>query len=339
MSGIAHRMSPRFIPWRVAEAYSSIHLRAPVTLARNTQISASGRGPKLLLGLVFSCIIALLARRRRSLTRGGAAGTVAVGTAIFGMGGWSWGLSLIYFFVSSTLFSHYREREKARAAADKFSKGSERDIGQVAANGGLATLLALAYGLSGSSSRAKLLQAGFTGALATANADTWATELGVLSRQDPRLITSGKRVSPGTSGGITLLGTTASALGAFSLGLVFWGLQRFPRSFASLPFVALLSGLAGSFFDSLLGATVQAMYYCPICGKETERRIHSCGVKTTPLRGVPWIDNDVVNFVATMFGAIVALSLAFFATRASVQHLEEGDHQGSHPAVPLPPLL
>src|SRR5579875_3389596 len=163
MSGIAHRMSPRFIPWRVAEAYSSIHLRAPVTLARNTQISASGRGPKLLLGLVFSCIIALLARRRRSLTRGGAAGTVAVGTAIFGMGGWSWGLSLIYFFVSSTLFSHYREREKARAAADKFSKGSERDIGQVAANGGLATLLALAYGLSGSSSRAKLLQAGFTG--------------------------------------------------------------------------------------------------------------------------------------------------------------------------------
>ncbi|HZU70972.1 MAG TPA: DUF92 domain-containing protein [Ktedonobacteraceae bacterium] len=307
MPGIVRRTSSRTIPAQVAEVHSSIHLCSHMIPPRGSQRSTSRKGRRLLLGLVFSSTIALLARRRRSLSRSGVAGTVAVGTTIFAMGGWSWGLSLIYFFVSSTLFSHYREREKASAAADKFSKGSERDIGQVAANGGLATLLSLAYGLSGSSTRAKLLRAGFTGALATATADTWATELGVLSRQDPRLITSGKRVSPGTSGGITPLGTAASALGAFSLGIVFWGLQRFPRSLASLPFVALLSGLAGSFFDSLLGATAQAMYYCPACGKETERRIHSCGARTTPLRGVPWIDNDVVNFVATLFGALAAI--------------------------------
>ena len=116
----------------------------------NAQSTTPGKGQRLLLGLVFSSMIALLARRRRSLTRSGAGGTIAVGTTIFGMGGWSWGLSLVYFFVSSTLFSHYREREKARTVGDKFSKGSERDIGQVAANGGLATLLALAYGLTGS---------------------------------------------------------------------------------------------------------------------------------------------------------------------------------------------
>lgn len=262
---------------------------------------------RLLPGLVFSSIIALLARRRRSLTRSGAAGTIAVGTTIFGMGGWSWGLSLIYFFVSSTLFSHYREREKARTAADKFSKGSERDIGQVAANGGLATLLALLYGLTSSHPLRKSLQAGFTGALATATADTWATELGVLSRNEPRLITTGKRVAPGTSGGITSTGTAASALGALSLGIVFWGLQRFPKSLVSLPFVALVSGLAGSFFDSLLGATVQAMYYCPVCEKETEQRIHSCGTRTVHLRGISWVDNDVVNFLATMFGSMVAI--------------------------------
>src|SRR5205085_9892042 len=102
-------------------------------------------------------------------------------------------------------------------------------------------------------------QAGYVGALATATADTWATELGVLSPQQPRLITTGKHVAPGTSGGITLLGTTAAALGAFALGLVFWLLQRCQRSLIALPLTALVSGLAGSIVDSLLGATVQAM--------------------------------------------------------------------------------
>lgn len=290
--------------------------------SRDAQSNHPPKGQGLLLGLICSSTIALVARRRRSLSRSGAAGTIVVGTTIFSMGGWSWGLALIYFFVSSTLFSHYREHEKARTAADKFSKGSERDIGQVAANGGLATLLALAYGLTGSPLLKKMLQASFIGALATATADTWATELGVLSKQKPRLITTDKPVVPGTSGGITLLGIAAAAMGAFSLGAVFWGLRSFRRSLVTLPFVALLSGLAGSLFDSLLGATVQAMYYCPVCEKETERRTHSCGTRTTPLRGVPWIDNDVVNFVATAFGGIVALVPLFpwLANRFKTRH-------------------
>lgn len=264
---------------------------------------------QLPLGLILSSMIALLARRRRSLSRSGTAGTIVVGGTIFAMGGWSWGLSLIYFFVSSTLFSHFRERDKARTAADKFSKGSERDIGQVAANGGLATLLALAYGLTPAAARRRSLRAGFAGALATATADTWATELGVLSPRAPRLVTTGKRVAPGTSGGISLLGTAASALGALSLGIVFWALQRFSKSLAALPLIALLSGLAGSFFDSLLGATVQAMYHCPACDKETERRVHSCGTKTKFARGVPWMNNDGVNFLATLFGGLVGVGI------------------------------
>lgn len=313
MFGIFRSTSIRIMLSQHGVKNSHSHPVVSTTSARNARFRGPGKGQRLLLGLIYSSMIALLARRRRSLTRSGAAGTIAVGTTIFGMGGWSWGLSLVYFFVSSTLFSHYREREKARTVGDKFSKGSERDIGQVAANGGLATLLALAYGLTGSLPFRKLLQAGFTGALATATADTWATELGVLSQQEPRLIITGERVVPGTSGGITLAGTVASALGAFSLGAIFWGAQRFPKWLVSLPFVALVSGLAGSFFDSLLGATVQAMYYCPVCEKETERRIHRCGTKTTPLRGIPWVDNDVVNFLATMCGAFVALSLTLIA--------------------------
>jgi len=266
----------------------------------------------MLPGLIFSAGIGLLAYRRHSLNRSGVLGAIITGTTTFGLGGWAWGLALIYFFVSSSALSHFREQHKAQTAADKFSKGSERDLGQVAANGGAATLLALVYGLTSSLQLRRSLQAAYVGVLATATADTWATEIGVLSSHQPRLITSGKRVAPGTSGGITILGTATGALGALSLGTVFWLLERCRSSLTFLPLIGLMSGIAGSIFDSLLGATVQAMYYCPACDKETERGMHSCGTKTVPLRGLPWLHNDAVNFIATLCGGLAALALHLF---------------------------
>jgi uncharacterized protein (TIGR00297 family) len=267
---------------------------------------------RLMLGLLFSSGIGLVAYRRQSLDKSGVLGAIASGTSIVGLGGWSWGLSLIYFFVSSSLLSSFRAQEKASAAADKFTKGSRRDISQAVANGGLATLFALLYGFSRSPRTRRLAKAGFTGALATANADTWATELGVLSTSSPRLMTSGKRVAPGTSGGVTLLGMAASALGACSLGFFFWAGQGFRKSLAPAPLLALISGMAGSGFDSLLGATLQAMYYCPACKTETERRIHRCGTRTESLRGLAWMNNDVVNFLATASGSAVSIGLGSF---------------------------
>src|SRR5712691_5405153 len=151
---------------------------------------------RFLLGLIFSSGISLLAYRRRSLSRSGVAGAVVAGTTTVGMGSWSWGATLIFFFLSSSALSHFREQDKARTAADKFSKGSQRDFGQVAANGGVATLLALGYGLTRSPALRELLQAGYVGVLATATADTWATEVGVLSPHQPRLITNGRPVAP-----------------------------------------------------------------------------------------------------------------------------------------------
>src|SRR5207244_1297328 len=113
--------------------------------------------------------------RRSSLSRSGIAGAMITGTTTFASGGWSWGLTLIFFFVSSSFFSHFRAHDKAQTAADKFSKGGQRDITQVAANGGIATLMALTHALASSHSLQKTLQAGYVGALATATADTWAT--------------------------------------------------------------------------------------------------------------------------------------------------------------------
>ena len=267
---------------------------------------------RLFSGLLFSSVIGLVAYRRKSLDKSGVLGSIVSGTSIVGMGGWSWGLSLVYFFVSSSLLSSFRVSEKAIVASDKFSKGSRRDLSQVVANGGLATFFALCFGFSRTAGTRRRAKSGFIGALATATADTWATELGTLSTTSPRLITNGKPVAPGTSGGITPLGIAASALGASSLGFLFWAVEGFRKSLARTPLLALFSGMAGSSVDSVLGATLQVMYTCPNCKTETEQHIHHCGTHTEFLRGIPWMNNDVVNFIATTVGSVVAIVLDIF---------------------------
>ena len=62
------------------------------------------------LALILSSLIAGLALWRRSLTNSGAFGALIVGTAIFGLGGWAWGIILGFFFVSSTALSHFKGR-------------------------------------------------------------------------------------------------------------------------------------------------------------------------------------------------------------------------------------
>jgi uncharacterized membrane protein len=156
------------------------------------------------------------------------------------------------------------------------------------------------------------MQSGFIGALATATADTWATELGTLSKTSPRLITNGMPVAPGTSGGVTPLGMAASALGACSMGYFFWAVKGLRKSLAFTPLLALLSGMTGSCFDSFLGATLQAMYICPTCKTETEKHVHHCGSHTEFQRGIRWMNNDVVNVIATTIGGAVAIALDIF---------------------------
>ena len=158
----------------------------------------------------------------------------------------------------------------------------------------------------------------FAASLAAANADTWATELGVLSRTPPRLITNGKIVEVGTSGGVSLLGTQAAFSGSLLVAIIAYLAALFDPTLSVLrpsasPLLTTVAfaGLLGSLFDSLLGAAVQAIYYCDPCQKETERHpTHRCGAQTRMFRGWGWLDNDWVNFLATTMGAVLA-ALAF----------------------------
>lgn len=262
---------------------------------------------RLFIGLCLGALIGLLARGVRALTRGGAWTAALTGGLIFGLGGLDWAILLLAFFVSSSAWSRAFATRKT-TLTEKYAKGSQRDWGQVLANGGLGVLLVLASAFYPGDAWPFVA---YGGALAAVNADTWATELGVFSPSSPRLITTGMSVERGTSGGVTPLGYLA-ALGGSALIAGLAGLLRsniYPVP-AILVGAVTLAGLVGTTIDSILGATVQAIYYCPQCQKETERHpLHTCGTGTNPLRGYRWLNNDLVNFFCSAVGAIAALGL------------------------------
>ncbi len=267
---------------------------------------------QLSLGFLLAVFIAVAARRARSLSRSGMYAAIIIGTIIFGLGGWPWAVLLLTFFLSSTALTHaFKQRKKE--ANEKYAKGGERDAGQVFGNGGVAALFAALHTFYPQAAWPWLA---FAAALAAVNADTWATELGILNPTPPRLITDlRKTVEKGTSGGVSAVGTLAALAGAGLIGILAASLYPQPASvvwshFLPSALLVTLAGLLGSLFDSLLGATVQAIYYCPACQKETERHpYHACGAPTHRIRGWAWLDNDWVNFACGTAAAIVTLIL------------------------------
>jgi uncharacterized membrane protein len=176
--------------------------------------------------------------------------------------------------------------------------------------------------------------AAFLGACATHCADTLATEIGLLNPTPPRLITKPWETVPaGTSGGVSLMGEIATILGSILIGGMaaflaapFWyALIGAPPLFELVNFapvtmvlVALFGGLVGCTIDSLFGATIQGHWRCQVCSKKTEKKVHCgesadylrhCGESADYLRGNRFFDNNMVNLVSGLIGAIAAILL------------------------------
>jgi uncharacterized protein (TIGR00297 family) len=248
---------------------------------------------QIALGALFAALVALVAYRAHSLSLSGAIAAFAIGTIVFGVGGWPAALVLFAFFIPSVLLSRVG-RARKRVLLDVGKQGP-RDAWQVLANGGVAAgciLLALRFGAP--------LLAAFAGAFAAASADTWGTEIGTLVKGKARSILTFVPVEPGLSGGITFEGSLATAAGACCVALV--------ASLAHLgPFlIVAVAGIAGAFLDSALGASAQALRRCPQCAVDCETNPHHCGSPTTLRRGMGWMENDAVNVAATLAGAVVA---------------------------------
>jgi uncharacterized protein (TIGR00297 family) len=254
----------------------------------------------VLLGLVVAACIAFAARAARSLTTSGAIAATIVGTLAV-TAGWNWGALLILYFVSSTVLSRLGRARKEERTCSIVAKGGQRDAIQVLANGGVFAGAAIAMLVL---PHVKWIALG-AGSLAAAAADTWATEVGTLYGGTPRSILSWRPVPAGTSGGVSLIGTFAALAGAVFIAILVINLGWTTE----LATVVAVGGIVGAIVDSLIGATVQARRWCDACERETERPTHDCGTTTRPLRGLPWLDNDVVNFLSNVAGGILAAVL------------------------------
>lgn len=256
--------------------------------------------------VVLNAALAAAAFWRKAVTAGGAAAGFVVGAAVIILSGWTSWLCLGAFFVTSSVASRVGSDRKSHLSLIQ-DKGDRRDAFQVLANGGVGLIAAAGWAVIGGFPWMVALAASF----AEANADTWSSELGVLSRRKPVSIVTRRQIMPGMSGGVTAYGFAVAAAGSLIVAIVFVaGTVIFGRgeNLAALLIaggIITLAGWAGSVVDSLLGATIQPLYLRPRTGDLTERR-QSAGGHNARVRGVPFVTNDVVNFVSSAVAAAAA---------------------------------
>ncbi|MDX2129209.1 MAG: DUF92 domain-containing protein [Chloroherpetonaceae bacterium] len=279
------------------------------------------QGAEMIRNIILATCISFLFVRLsvwlKFLNASGGTATFLFGANIFCMGGVKWTVPVLAFFLLSSILSKVGKARKKKFDLI-FEKGSQRDAGQVYANGGIAWLIMIWYSFTPE----PILFVAFLGTLAAVQADTWATEIGTMLRNPkPVSIISFKPVAPGTSGGITVTGTSSAFLGAAVIALSGWLIASseirslFGDGSSSGLLEAIgcigLAGLIGSLIDSFLGATVQAMYFDEIRQKETERT-HSRKEDGTPIenrliKGYLWADNDLVNLICAISGAGISV--------------------------------
>lgn len=248
-------------------------------------------------------IVAGIVWRAGLLSTSGAIAAAVLGssTAVAGL---DWMALLLAFFLSSTLLGRVGREQKQRRSAAVIEKSGPRDATQVLANGalfGLGALLATGGPVSTATAAVAL------GGLAAATADTWGTEIGMLSRQHPRSILTWAPLEPGMSGGVSMQGLLATAGGATMIATLA-GVMRWPL-LVIVP--AAVGGIVGAMADSVLGATLQQRRRSIRTGRMTERMSDADGTPTVLAGGVDWLDNDGVNFAATIIGGATAFQLHF----------------------------
>ena len=255
----------------------------------------------ILLGFFFAAVIVIVSYRVKFLTLSGSIATFFLAGVIFSLGGIKWSVPILTFFILSSILSKLRKKKNEEVELF-FEKSGVRDYMQVIANGGAGGVLVILYTLNPN----ELYYLIYLATLSAVCADTWATEIGTWKKTPTYNILNLKPIEQGVSGGISWVGSVGAVLG--SAAIAFSGIVW--NSISTLEYFVLIiiSGVLGSFFDSLLGATIQAQNLCVVCSKITEKKIH-CGSEANHHRGKKWINNDVVNLLSGIAGGVVIVVL------------------------------
>ncbi|HOI71706.1 MAG TPA: TIGR00297 family protein [Methanobacterium sp.] len=217
--------------------------------------------------VVMLVVIGIMVYAKKAIDLLGTAFMVIMGVIIIFApnAGVNWLFLIIIFLLLGLVFTKYKHQYKKDI---KIYEGT-RTIRNVVSNGIVPFIMA-AFGNYG----------GFIGSIATATADTMASEVGVTTT--PRLITTFKKVPPGTDGGVSIPGTAAGIIGAGIIGISAYILGIFPDPVKTLE-IAVISGTIGCFVDSILGAVLERKKY---------------------------LNNEHVNLIATVCGALIGIILA-----------------------------
>lgn len=260
---------------------------------------------ELVSGIIAIFLLALGALKLRAIDGSGALAGIVITLVVFLSGGLLWLVVMVAFFVVSSLLTRFRYDYKKRLDSAQ-EKGGQRSWPNTVANGGVGAIIALVFLYHEND----VLVIAYLASIAAGMADTVATEVGLLSKSKPRLIVRpSKIVEPGTSGGVTALGelvALGSALGIAILGVAISIVGNQNQIIALFVLVSVTIGaFLGTALDSLLGATLQGLRRCVVCGHLTESKVHH--EKVAPLvKGSLYIDNNVVNFIGICGAALIS---------------------------------
>lgn len=253
--------------------------------------------PGYAAGIVVLVSTAAFAKKHRALDARGVAVALAMGLILLASS-WVVLTLMMTFFVSSSALTLLKYREKERLGVAERRGG--RSASQVLCSGAVPTALAALSALL--PERGVQLLFAAAAAIAYANADTWASEIGSLSRSQPHLVVNPRvKVPPGVSGGITLLGEAGAAGGAALVAAIYALLS------GAAPAAVFALGWAGEVVDAVIGALLQPKYFCPRCRVLWDHPTHVCGAETRYVRGFRWLKNEHTNLVTGLVVASAAL--------------------------------
>jgi len=280
------------------------------------------------LATAMSSMLSMRAYKKKSLTTGGSIAAFSVAFLLVGSG--LRGLNLLTFYFVSMKATKYKKELKAKIDGTIASNegSTSRGTSQVLACSLVATVLSVFHVLyCGAEKPVKFdedmlssqLTCGIVAHHATCLADTLASEMGILSKTSPRLITKPwKQVPSGTNGGVTLNGFFWSAMGGFIIGLstvCFDMMSGIPTNSLQMLSFSTACGLVGSILDSILGATVQQSYFDPdtkLVYQEEDKRPKTASLVVNSMN---LLSNELVNLVSvvatTIFGGWVLGPLFF----------------------------
>lgn len=250
-------------------------------------------------GFLSIFVVGSIGYSRGTIDKSGLIAGILVGLFFALSGGLIAVSMLLTFFVIGSIFTKYKYSYKERIGAAE-PRGGARGWRSVLSNLFFPSLALLLYQYTGSQ---KYFIA-FLSSISCSLADTLASELGSLDSRGAWLISNFRKVPHGTSGAVSIIGTTSGFIGSFLIPLEAFLLGMV--SFNSFLLASLL-GFLSSIFDSLLGATIQAKYYC----EDLERIVEDpsvCESSCFRLTGLPWVDNHVVNLISTGFGFFLAVA-------------------------------